>query len=110
MSSEDDLISTPNWDPKWSVLARQYKQHICTDCSVSLDANTGLLQKQLDRLAHMYEDKDKDSNQGMYMAFVDDLLLGGCKQPSSEGNGLEGTVLGNMDPFCVCLAALFFLS
>lgn len=110
MSSVEDFGSNPSWDPKWVAVNRQFRQNDCTGHIASLDANTLLLQRHLDRLAHMYADKDKDSNKGMYMTFVDDLLLEICKHPSSEGNALEGTMLGDMDPSCACLAATFFLS
>ncbi|KAL3145095.1 hypothetical protein ABBQ38_001705 [Trebouxia sp. C0009 RCD-2024] len=110
VSSEERLGSTPSWDPRWGMVARQYKQNICTGCPASIDANSLLLQQQMDRLAHMYEDKNKDSSKDMYMTFVDDLLLGQCKPPSSESNALEGTILGDMDAASACLAALLFMS
>ncbi|KAL3145198.1 hypothetical protein ABBQ32_000950 [Trebouxia sp. C0010 RCD-2024] len=110
LSSQERLGGTPSWDPKWGVVARQYKQNICTGCPASLDANSLLLGKQMDWLTHMYGEKNKDSNKDMYMTFVDDLLLGECKPPSSEGNAVEGTILGDMDPSSACLAALFFMS
>ena len=110
MSSVEDFGIHPSWDPKWVAVNRQYRQNVCTGHTASLDANTLLLQRHLDRLAHLFADKDKDSNKDMYMTFVDDLLLGTCKDPSSEGNALEGTMLGDMEPSCACLAAVFFLS